>query len=269
MEVGLGWRSGSAARCGLCVVAAAAAVAVAGAGVASAAPGETTLVSRATGASGVAGNGTSGFPALSADGRTVAFDSFSSNLIRDDRDRQDDIFVRDVVANTTILVSRASGTAGVKGNGRSDDAAISGDGSRVAFASRASDLTNSDRDHTPDVFVRNLRSQTTTLVSRAGGRAGPKANARASQPAISADGRFVAFVSRASNLTSDDHDHRVDVFLRDLHAHTTTLVNRGNGRAARKCRMTLGIATPSDLGARPFRRVRLLRAGRRSADLRA
>jgi Tol biopolymer transport system component len=150
-----------------------------------------------------------------------------------------------VVANTTILVSRTSGAAGVKGNGSSDDAAISGDGSRVAFASRASNLSGSDRDHTPDVFVRDLRSETTTLVSRAGGRAGPKANARASQPAISADGRFVAFVSRASNLTSDDHDHRVDVFVRDLQAHTTRLVNRGNGRAGRKCRMTLGIATPA------------------------
>ena len=245
MEVGLGWRSGSAARCGLCAVAAGVAVAVAGAGVASAAPGETTLVSRATGAGGVAGNARSGFPALSADGRTVAFASLSTNLTRDDRDRQEDIFVRDVVANTTILVSRASGTAGVKGNGRSDDAAISGDGRRVAFASRASDLTRSDRDRSPDVFVRDLRSGTTTLVSRAGGRAGPKANARASQPAISADGRFVAFVSRASNLTSADHDHRVDVFVRDLQAHTTTLVNRGNGRAGRKCRMTLPIATPA------------------------
>jgi Tol biopolymer transport system component len=245
MGVGLGWRRVSAIRCGACAVVVAAAVALFIAGRAWAAPGDTTLVSRASGPTGVAGNGVSGFPAISGDGRLVAFASLSSNLTRDDRDRQGDIFVRDMVANTTILVSRASGAAGVKGNGSSDDAAISGDGSRVAFASRASNLSGSDRDHTPDVFVRDLRSETTTLVSRAGGRAGPKANARASQPAISADGRFVAFVSRASNLTSDDHDHRVDVFVRDLQAHTTRLVNRGNGRAGRKCRMTLGIATPA------------------------
>ena len=124
--------------------------------IARAAPGDTTLVSRASGATGVAGNGVSGFPAISGDGRLVAFDSLSSNLTPDDRDRKSDIFVRDVVANTTILVSRAGGAAGVKGNGRSDDAAISGDGNRVAFASRASDLTRGDRDRTPDVFVRDL-----------------------------------------------------------------------------------------------------------------
>ena len=194
---------------------------------------------------GVVGNGPSAFPAISGDGRLVAFASLSSNLTPDDRDRQGDIFVRDVVANATILVSRASGAAGVKGNGHSDDAAISGDGSRVVFASRASNLSGSDRDRTPDVFVRDLRSKTTTLVSRAGGRAGPKANARASQPAISADGRFVAFISRASNLTSDDRDHRVDVFVRDLRAHTTILVNRASGPAGRKCRTPQPFATPT------------------------
>jgi len=245
MRVSARWRSFSAARCGVCAAALAVPLTLFAACLAWAAPGDTTLVSRASGTTGATGDGLSQFPAISGDGRLVAFASLSSNLTPDDRDRQGDIFVRDVVANTTILVSRASGTAGVKGNGHSDDAAISGNGSRVAFASRASNLSGSDRDRTPDVFVRDLRSETTMLVSRAGGRAGPKANARASQPAISADGRFVAFVSRASNLTSADHDHRVDVFVRDLQAHTTTLVNRGNGRAGRKCRMTLGIATPA------------------------
>jgi Tol biopolymer transport system component len=254
MDVGLGWRQVSAwasvraavvKRSGASIVVLVTGLLVSVVPVAWAAPGDTTLVSRASGATGVVGNGPSTFPAISGDGRVVVFASLSSNLTPDDRDRQGDVFVRDVVANATMLVSRASGAAGVKGNGHSDDAAVSGDGSRVAFASRATNLTGSDRDRSPDVFVRDLRSKTTTLVSRAGGRAGPKANARASQPAISANGRFVAFISRASNLTSDDRDHRVDVFVRDLRAHTTTLANRGSGRAGRKCRMTLGIATPA------------------------
>src|SRR4029079_1229959 len=204
MRVSARCRSFSAARCGVCAAALAVPLTLFAACLAWAAPGDTTLVSRASGTTGATGDGLSQFPAISGDGRLVAFASLSSNLTPDDRDRQGDIFVRDVVANTTILVSRASGTAGVKGNGHSDDAAISGNGSRVAFASRASNLSGSDRDRTPDVFVRDLRSETTMLVSRAGGRAGPKGNARASQPAISADGRFVAFVSRASNLTSAD-----------------------------------------------------------------
>jgi Tol biopolymer transport system component len=254
MDLGLGWRQVSACASvrGAVVKRSAASIVVLVTGllvsvvpVAWAVPGDTTLVSRASGATGVVGNGPSAFPAISGDGRVVAFASLSSNLTADDRDRQGDVFVRDVVANATMLVSRASGVAGVKGNGNSDDAAISGDGSRVAFASRATNLTGSDRDRAPDVFVRDLRSKTTTLVSRAGGRAGPKANARASQPAISANGRFVAFISRASNLTSDDRDHRVDVFVRDLRAHTTILVNRASGPAGRKCRTAQPFATPT------------------------
>jgi Tol biopolymer transport system component len=208
--------------------------------------GTVTLVSRATGADGdKAAGDNSGFfsnvstsPAISADGRYVAFQSRASNLHPDDGDRTLDVFVRDLEANTTTLVSRAGGADGAKANGPSwagsHRAAISADGRYVAFESWASNLHPDDGDTTPDVFVRDLEAHTTTLVSRAGGADGDKGDDYAVSPAISADGRFVAFESDATNLHPDDGDSNYDVFVRDLEAHTTTLVNRATGAAGDK-----------------------------------
>jgi Tol biopolymer transport system component len=208
--------------------------------------GTVTLVSRATGADGdKAAGDNSGFfsnvstsPAISADGRYVAFQSRASNLHPDDGDRTLDVFVRDLEANTTTLVSRAGGADGAKANGPSwagsHKAAISADGRYVAFDSWASNLHPDDGDTTPDVFVRDLEANTTTLVSRAGGADGDKGDDYAVSPAISADGRFVAFESDATNLHPDDGDSNYDVFVRDLEANTTTLVNRATGAAGDK-----------------------------------
>jgi Tol biopolymer transport system component len=194
----------------------------------------TTLVSRATGVSGAKGNDFSTVPAVSADGRFVAFTSFASNLDPDDGDAFRDVFVRDLQAQTTTLVSRAAGTSGAKGNSHSFDPAISADGRVVAFRSDASNLDPDDGDTDADVFARDLVANTTTLVSRAAGAAGAKGNSNSSLPAVSADGRFVAFASRATNLHPDDGDATSDVFMRDLAAHTTTLVSRAAGAAGVK-----------------------------------
>jgi Ca2+-binding RTX toxin-like protein len=146
----------------------------------------------------------------------VAFTSFASNLHPDDGDTTGDVFVRDLQANTTTLASRAAGPAGAKGNQSSAEPAISADGRFVAFRSWASNLHPDDGDTIQDVFVRDLQANTTTLASRAAGPAGAKGNDRSVDPAISADGRFLAFVSGASNLHPDDGDGRLDVFRRDL-----------------------------------------------------
>ncbi len=197
--------------------------------------GALTLVSRASGATGVKGNDLSlGGPALSADGRFVAFSSWASNLDPDDTDRPDDVYVRDLQTNTTTLVSRASGAAGAKGNGASVGASMSADGRFVAFRSSASNLDPGDNDTIPDVFVRDLQTNTTTLVSRGSGAAGAKGSNSSLVPAISADGRYVAFSSFASNLDPDDTDTSTDVFVRDLQASTTTLVSRASGAAGAK-----------------------------------
>jgi hypothetical protein len=176
----------------------------------------TTLVSRASGAGGAKGNSFSAVASISSDGRFVAFESFASNLDAADGDTTDDVFVRDLQTNTTTLVSRGSGAGGIKGNNISKDAAISADGRYVAFDSQASNLDPADRSGGVNVFVRALQTNTTTLVSRAGGVAGATENGFSFSPAISSDGQFVAFSSLATNLTGSDSDGIQDIFRRDV-----------------------------------------------------
>ena len=161
-------------------------------------------------------NGGSGKPSISADGRFVAFESNADNLVALDTNRQSDIFVHDLQAGTTIRVN-------VETSGRQADlgglgASISADGTRVAFFSPATNLVRGDHNGALDVFVRDLRHSTTKLVSRsvgdADGNASVTANARSLEPSISADGRFVAFRSPATDLVLDDVEDGVDIYVR-------------------------------------------------------
>ncbi len=194
----------------------------------------TTLVSRAAGATGTPGNNTSDQPAISADGRFVAFTSTATNLHPDDTDGVDDVFVRDLQDNTTTLVSRAAGATGVKSDGQSRAPSISADGGSVAFRSTGANLHPDDTDGTPDMFVRGLQTNTTTLVSRATGATGAKGSGASANPAISADGSSVAFESGSTNLHPDDTDTTLDVFVRGLQTNTTTLVSRATGATGAK-----------------------------------
>jgi Tol biopolymer transport system component len=193
----------------------------------SAAQGDVDLISRADGAGGAKANGSSDTPAISADGRFVAFHSVASNLDPADSDTTGDVFVRDVQANTITLVSRAGGADGAKGNGNSSDATISADGRFVAFESSSTTLGGGTT--ASDVYVRDLQANTTTLVDRASGADGAPANAFSSNAAISGNGRFVAFSSLASNLSPDTGADNTNVFVRDLQTNTTTLVSRASG----------------------------------------
>jgi Tol biopolymer transport system component len=196
--------------------------------------GANTLVSRATGAAGAKGNDTSDDPAISADGRWVAFRSRATTLDPADTDDNADIYVRDLVANTTTLVSRATGAAGVKSDFGGDGPSISGDGRMVGFVSQATNIDPADTHSGHDVYVRDLVTSTTTLVSRATGVDGAKGNAGGTPAAISADGRRVAFLSGSTNLDPIDTDTGHDIYVRDLVAHTTTLVTRADGLAGAK-----------------------------------
>jgi len=207
--------------------------------------GTTTLVSRADGAAGAGGDDYSYNPTISADGRFVAFYSSADNLSAADDDNVTNVFVRDTQLGTTTLVSRADGPAGPGGDDFSFDPTISADGRFVAFESDADNLSADDNNNVTNVFVRDTQLGTTTLVSRADGVAGAGADDGAVNPKISADGRFVAFESRANNLSSDDLDPVLDVFVRDTQLGTTTLVSRADGPAGAGGNYTSGSPTIS------------------------
>ena len=170
---------------------------------------------------GVQGNNYSANPSISADGRYVAFESPASNLVSGDSNGYLDVFVRDLKLHKTVRVSVDS--AGVQGNNESFDSSISGDGRYVAFASLASNLVAGDSNGYTDVFVRDRKLHKTVRVSV--GAAGVQGNGASYQPSISGDGRYVAFVSDASNLVLGDVNGYTDVFGRDRKKHKTFLVS--------------------------------------------
>ncbi len=138
----------------------------------------------------------SGDPAISADGRFVAFDSNATNLVAGDTNSAYDIFVHDRQTGTTTRVSVDS--AGNQANGY--DPSLSADGRFVAFTSGASNLVAGDTNGASDVFVHDRQTGTTTRVSV--DSAGWQAYSFSHLPSISADGRFVAFASNATNLVA-------------------------------------------------------------------
>jgi Tol biopolymer transport system component len=177
------------------------------------------------GPGGQQANGNSFEPAISADGRLVAFSSGASNLVPGDTNGTSDVFVRDRKAQVTRRVS--VGPGGQQANGESLKPAISAHGRLVAFSSGASNLVPGDTNGTSDVFVRDRVAQVTRRISV--GPGGQQANGGSHSPAISADGRFVAFVSRASNLVAGDTNGASDVFVRDRVAQVTRRVSVGSG----------------------------------------
>ncbi len=177
--------------------------------------GTTELVSVAT--SGAQGNSVSYWPSISADGRIVAFRSSTSNLVAGDTNGVDDILVRDRQSGTTQRMSVATG--GTEGNAWSWFPSVSGGGRFVAFRSRATNLVAGDSNGFDDVFVHDRRTGTTERVSVASG--GAQGDADSGPGSISADGRFVAFQSYASNLVPGDTYVSWDVFVRDRQSGTT------------------------------------------------
>jgi len=202
---------------------------------------------------GSLGNGDSGssvgvatLPAVSADGRFVAFTSAASNLVANDTNVAFDIFLRDTCMGAapsctpaTIRVSVASDDS--QSNDNSFDPSISADGRFVAFDSKATNLVANDTNGAADVFLRDtcigapagcLPHTIRLSVASDGGQA----NDASSFPALSASGRYVAFQSFAKNLVPNDTTSFVDIFVRDTCfgaagacSPTTTLISAGPG----------------------------------------
>ena len=155
---------------------------------------------------------------ISGDGRYVAFDSLSSNLVPADANQTWDVFVHDRQTGSTTRVSVASD--GSEGNLFSFDPSISSDGRFVAFHSWASNLVSGDTNDVQDVFVHDRQTGTTTRASVASD--GTQADGFSSDAVISADGRYVAYNSSAPNLVAGDTNGELDVFVLDRETGGTT-----------------------------------------------
>ncbi len=163
--------------------------------------------------SGEQGNKASGPAVISGDGRRVAFCSDASNLVSNDTNNVTDVFVHDLSNHQTVRVSVSS--TGAEGNALSCDPSLSGDGRLVAFSSHATNLVPDDiafpgDTNYEDVFVHDLETHKTVRVSVA--PMGTRAKGDSRQPAISANGRVVVFLSDAPNLVVGDTNGWTDAF---------------------------------------------------------
>jgi Tol biopolymer transport system component len=189
------------------------------------ATGTTTRIT--VGPGGVEGNDESLEPSITPDGRFVAFHSAASNLAVGDTVASMDVFVHDRALGTTELVSRSS--QGVVADADSLEASISADGRFVAFHSLANNLVANDTNGWSDVFVRDRLTGLTTRVSVS--TAGLEGESASLSPSLSADGRFVAFMSYSANLVPQDTNDVFDVFVHDRATGTTARVSVATGGA--------------------------------------
>ena len=195
--------------------------------------GETTRVSIAS--DGMQGNGDSGYPSISSDGRFVVFESTANNLVTGDTNAAKDLFIHDRQTSITERVSvSGDGTQANDLCGYSNcPSSVSTDGRFVAFQSRANNLVAEDTNDWTDVFVRDRQLKETTRVSVSSD--GAQGNNISEHPFISSDGRLVAFQSLAGNLVPGDTGSYWDIFTHDRQTGETTRVSindageQGNG----------------------------------------
>jgi Tol biopolymer transport system component len=151
-------------------------------------------------------------PSLSGDGRIVSFVTDASGLDPLDADRRADVYVRDLASGEIRLAS--VNDAGVKGDLPSTGASLSADGTRVAFETASANLVAQDQDDSSDVYVKSLVDGSLQLASLSGD--GTKANRAAGDPALSPDGRYVAFSSDATNLGLNTPPLVNQIYRKDL-----------------------------------------------------
>jgi putative cell wall-binding protein/Tol biopolymer transport system component len=180
-----------------------------------------------TAADGGAADGVSANPVLSADGRTVVFQSLADDLVAADANGCSDVFVRDVDAGVTRRVSVSAG--GGDADAASYAPSVSGDGRYVAFASAASDLVGDSTGTHVQVYVRDLVANETTRASVAAG--GGETDGDASYPVISADGRYVAYESTASDVVPGVTGGPWRAYVYDRSSRHTTCASVGTGGA--------------------------------------
>lgn len=203
--------------------------------------------------SGSPGNGYD----MSSDGRFVVFESEASNLVPGDTNGRSDVFIRDRDTDNDRVFDEPGNVAtrqvsvssmGVQGNSASGNATVSADGRFVAFHSIASNLVVGDTNSEYDVFVRDRDTDRDGIFDEPGGVATTRVSLSSAgeqgngiSPSISADGRFVAFESSASNFVAGATGTREKIFVRDRDTDrdgifdepgnsVTTLISSGQGQ---------------------------------------
>lgn len=189
--------------------------------------GATALVSQST--ASIAGNGASSLPVASDDAARIAFISEASNLVTLDANQEaSDVFVRNVLGNaTTLLTPSTNPLTGADGD--MTDLTISGDGSTVAIVSFATNLAAGDTNGVPDVFV--VKTDGTGMRIGSSSASDVIGNDVSFKPALSDNGRFLAFASDATNLVAGDTNGVADVFVKDLTTGAVELVSVATGGA--------------------------------------
>lgn len=182
--------------------------------------GDLGTISRvSTDSAGAQANGASNHPSISGDGRYVALESDATNLAGSDTNGVRDVFMKDTQVGTTTRVS--TDAAGAQANGQSDTPST--EGRYVAFRSSATNLVSGDSNGAGDIFLKDTSGGAIIRISL--DSAGAQANGASSSPAISSDGRYVAFDSAASNLVTGDGNGVSDAFLRDTLTDVTRRVS--------------------------------------------
>jgi Tol biopolymer transport system component len=171
--------------------------------------GGTLKVSQGLG--GLATGGASFSPSVSADGRYVAYGSDATNVVAGDTNGTADVFVWDRQDGATVRASQAPG--GLATNGSSSSPSVSADGRYVAYGSDASSIVAGDTSGARNVFVWDRQTGDTVKVAQVPG--GGSTNDNSYDPSVSADGRFVAYESYASNIVPGDTNDEQDVFVWD------------------------------------------------------
>lgn len=191
-------------------------------------PGDIVLVSVSS--EGEQGNFPCWLASISDDGEQVAFQTYASNLFAGDQNISADVALRDLALGQTAPASTSS--SGTLGSSTSGPCMISGNGRYIVFESAAPNLVAGDTNGVVDIFRRDLLTGVTERISVGAG--GAQANGGSSSPTVSADGRYVAFDSIATNLTPLDNNSQRDIFVRDTLLGTTVKasVSFTNGSAS-------------------------------------
>lgn len=163
---------------------------------------------------------------ISQDGRYVAFSTNESSLVSGDTNNNVDIFVRDRKLGTTVRANVSSTDAELS-LGYTSGYKMSANGRFVIFASNNTNVVSGDTNGATDLFIRDLKNNTTERVSLTS-TGGQSTGGTGGEADISADGRYIVFLTAASDFVSGDTNGVTDVFVRDRKLGTTTLLSKSN-----------------------------------------